>query len=147
MFVNFIKDGKTSALFLDKFFKGTYGLPIGLSYIIRNFFIHGCALGEGGEFFNGSHVSEGFGISDKAWEYLEGGLHSDKDQNNSKYPQENLRTITTFTCASELWPWPKDDLRKLLNICHREMDDALGTLLLTACNLLKTLVASLIGEI
>lgn len=135
---NFIRNGKSTVFSIDKFFKEKYGLPIGVSYVIRNLFIHGCGFDESWVFFEGQHCSTGFRISDKALKYIEDQLDS------NTYPNDNFDNVKSYTNASEPWPWPQDDLRKLLKICHREMDDALGVLLLTACNLLKTLVASLI---
>ena len=45
------------------------------------------------------------------------------------------------------WPQsPQDDLIKLLDICERELDDALGILLGSACGMLKVHLGFMLGQ-
>ena len=132
------KDGSqtaypTSAL-LNASLKDGFGWPIVLSYVIRNIFAHEGGMTPKGCFFDEDTISSGFRIKDLAWEHI-------LEQANNKGFDKSM------TRAPEDWPWPKaqDDLRELLLICNREMDDALGILLRSACDAFKSHVAYLYG--
>jgi hypothetical protein len=101
-----------------------YGLPIAVSYIIRNHFVHDGALHFGEDFFEGNTSSHGFQISSSGWAFLEQQL-KDKcigfDQ----------------TRISDQWPWSQDNLLNLLNLCNQEIDEALVLLIGSSVGMAK----------
>ncbi len=126
---NFIQDGSSTPSIISRLLKESFGWPIAIAYVIRNFFIHESDQQGDLEFFAGEDISDGFKISDKAWQFIM------NKASEHKVINRQMRGTDTLS---------QDNLLNILDICHREMDDALGVLLLTACNLLKTLVASLV---
>ena len=59
----------------------------------------------------------------------------------------DYRVKNTFVRTSSAWPsLPRDDLRVVLASCEREMDDALGVLLGSACASLSAHLAFMVGE-
>ena len=112
----------------------SFGWPIGLSYAIRNHFIHDGGHLDGNDFFEGSTHESAFRISDPGWGRIE-------DQAKS------YGVDPSYHRAGALWPGStKDDLRELLKVCEREMDDALGVLLGSACKSLLGHVGFMLGE-
>lgn len=130
----FIHDGKSTTSLVYGFSRESFGWPVGLSYVIRNHFAHDCAHRNGWAFFDGPTISAGFRISQDGWDHVQ------------ETAQREYKVDPTHTRAPESWPWPQDDLRKVFDICHREMDDALGILLGSACATLKAHVELLVGE-
>lgn len=130
----FIRDGKSTTSLVYGFSRESFGWPVGLSYAIRNHFAHDCAHRDGWTFFEGPTISSGFRISQDGWDHVQ------------ETAQKEYNVDSSHTRAPESWPWPQDDLRKVLDICHREMDDALGILLGSACAVLKAHVELLVGE-
>jgi len=111
-----------------------FGWPIGISYALRNHFIHDGGQLAGANFFHGFNASSRFKISDQGWANLE-----EKAQTYSVLPV-NQRIPAGWPPALQ------DDLRVLLDVCETQMDDALGVLAGTATKTLRSHVAFLIGE-
>ncbi|MCC6999916.1 MAG: hypothetical protein IT370_35275 [Deltaproteobacteria bacterium] len=128
-------EGQATTGLLFAFSRRTFGWPVGLSNTMRNLFAHDGGYREGWAFFKARTPSAGFAISDDGWNYV---LESAKKDNGIGYAD---------TRAPEPWPWPQDDLRKVLKICTREMDDALGTLAGSAVAILRAHVEHLVGII
>lgn len=133
---HFVKEEKkqttTAALFEPV--RHAFGWPIGLSYAIRNHFVHDGAQFDGCDFFEGPVASAAFRISVNGWKRVETQAES--------YGIDRSRHR-----AGASWPSaPRDDLRVMLNVCEREMDDALGVLLGSACNSLLAHVGFMVGE-
>ena len=125
---------KTTAAAVFESVRQTFGWPIGLSYAIRNHFVHDGAQVAGSDFFDGPTAASKFGISLKGWMRVE-----DRAKTYGVEPGHHR--------AGPSWPaTPRDDLRALLEVCEREMDDALGVLLGSACGSLLTHVACMLGE-
>jgi hypothetical protein len=120
------KDNKRTSAPLHRMTQDCFGWPIAISYALRNHFIHGAEQSECPELFEGPSGQCDFRISESAWQWLQ------------KYVDTKYMVKRSQTRAPEPWPWPQDDLRKLLDICHREMDDVLGILVATACSALET---------
>jgi hypothetical protein len=100
----------------------TFGFPIGISYAIRNHFLHDGAHDAGTSFFEGPESHAAFRISATAWKRIEA-------RATTRYGVER-----TFHRLGAGWPvTPLDDLRLVLADCEREVDDALGVLLGSAC--------------
>jgi hypothetical protein len=111
----------------------SFGWPICIAYGARNLFVHTAGGEESWNFFEGNEPAAGFAISEKGWRYLE-----------EKYQGKASSLEPTMTRAPEQWPWHKDDFRKLMDICVREMDVALGVILMTACAAAKQHVGLLL---
>ena len=123
------KGANTSAP-LHKMAHDCFGWPVGLSYAIRNHFIHDGDTIEGPDLFAGPAAVTQFHISDDGWDSV---LKKMKD----------YQVDETHTRAPER-PWPKDDLRNVLDICHREIDALLGILVGTGCAALQAQVRCLL---
>lgn len=110
-----------------------YGWPIGISYALRNHFVHDGGQVAGTDFFDGPTASSGFSISADGWLRIE--------ERAKSYGVDSIhRRVST-------WPTtPRDDLRHILDVCERETDDALGVLVGTASQALLTHVAYMLGE-
>ncbi|MCK6502116.1 hypothetical protein L6R53_01705 [Myxococcota bacterium] len=117
---HFMKNGESAPWLTVHVLKECYGWPIGVSYIVRNHFTHEGGVGDGWGFFESSAVADGFIVSDNAWRYL-----IDKAKKEYKVRPEQAR------CAS-IDPMGKRKLDEILALCHAEMDDALGVLILSA---------------
>jgi hypothetical protein len=112
----------------------TFGWPIAVSYALRNHFIHDGAQSLGKDFFTGSSSSMAFRISPDGWKFIE--------TKTERYAIER-----TFHRLALGWPTsPHADLRLLLADCEREMDDALGILVGSACHTLYLHAGLLIGD-
>lgn len=133
---HFVKEEKkqttTAALFEPV--RHAFGWPIGISYAIRNHFVHDGAQFDGCDFFEGAAASAAFRIPVDGWKRVE------KQAESYGIDQSCHR-------AGASWPSvPTDDLRVVLNFCEREMDDALGVLLGSACSLLLAHAGFMVGE-
>ena len=112
----------------------SFGWPVAICYAIRNEFIHDGASSTEANFFNGASSLAGFRISDSAWDRIvlkaeASNLSASHHRMGSNWPQS-----------------PQDDLIKLLEICERELDDALGILLGSACGMLKIHLGFMLGQ-
>jgi len=126
---------KTTAAALFESVRQTFGWPIGLSYAIRNHFAHDGAQIGGSAFFEGQSTASAFRISVDGWTRIE------------QKAQNEYRVESSYHRAGVSWPLaPRDDLREVLRVCEREMDDALGILLGSACNSLLGHVGFMLGE-
>ena len=112
-----------------------FGWPIGISYALRNHFLHdGVAQVKGANFFHGTNAASAFRISDAGWKYIE-----DKAR-DYKVATTNHRVAAGWLAT------PKDDLRAVLDVCESQVDDALGILAGTAAKTVRNHLGFLIGE-
>jgi hypothetical protein len=133
-FINRERTKKTTAATLYESLRQTFGWPIGLSYAMRNHFVHDGAQIRSFHFFAGASRLDAFRISNEGWDRIEGQAKS-------------YNVDPSYHRAGTLWPVdPKADLRLLLKACEREMDDGLGVLLGSACNTLHSHVGFILGE-
>ncbi len=133
-FVQKDRKTKTAAVVFDSV-KEVFGWPVGISYAIRNHFVHRGGQVGSIDFFEGPLPASAFQISADGWDYIDrtARLEYEVDQSHHR--------------AGASWPSnPTDDLRVLLAICEREMDDALGVLLGAACGSLLAHVGFMVGE-
>jgi hypothetical protein len=109
----------------------SFGWPIAISYALRNQFLHD---GAGGDFFAGPTSASAFKISADGWARVE----------------ERVKIYSVDAAHSRLrgaWkPSAGDDLRKILDACAPEIDDALGVLVGSACQMAMTHIGFLLGE-
>lgn len=134
-FINRDNTRKTTAAALFESVRQAFGWPIGLSYAIRNHFMHDGAQIGGSDFFEGPSAAAAFRISADGWDRVE------------KRAETEYRVERSCHRAGASWPsTPRDDLRIVLTGCEREMDDALGVLLGSACGALLAHVAFMVGE-
>jgi hypothetical protein len=134
-FVSRDKTKKTTAAALFESVRQAFGWPIGLSYAIRNHFVHDGAQIGGSDFFEGLSAASAFRISADGWDRVE------------KKVAAEYRVDRLCHRAGASWPsTPQDDLRVVLAVCEREMDDALGVLLRSACGSLRAHVVFMVGE-
>ncbi len=128
-----LEKGKTPAAVVSKSVRHMFGWPIAISYAIRNHFVHDGAQFDGSDFFEGPTAGAAFRISADGWKRV-----VDKAESYGVETSHNRATS---------WPaTPRDDLRAILEVCEREMDDALGVLLGSACGSLLSHVGCLVGE-
>jgi len=131
-FVQFEK-AKGPAAVLSKSVRHMFGWPIAISYAIRNHVVHDGAQFDGTDFFEGSTAAAAFRVSADGWERVTR-VAEDYGVNGSHHRAPD-------------WPTsPRDDLRLLLVACEREVDDALGVLLGSACGSLLSHVGCMVGE-
>jgi hypothetical protein len=116
LLTHFLKSHSDSTYYSAYFLKLNYGWPIGVSYVIRNHFFHDGALWEGKDFFAGKKVEDGFDISQEGWSFL---LEQMQKKHNLHRNQHRL---------SDSWPWHRNNLLKLLELCNDEIDEALSCL-------------------
>ena len=134
-FVNRDRTKTTTAAALFESVRQAFGWPIGISYAIRNHFVHDGAQIGGSDFFEGPSAASAFQISADGWDRVE------------KRAETEYRVDRSYHRAGANWPnTPRDDLRIVLTVCEREMDDALGVLLGSACGVLRAHVAFMVGE-
>ncbi len=113
-----------------------FGWPIALSYAIRNHFAHDGGQCDGSEFFEGSSALSGFRIADDAWKSMVGIAEKSCG-----------RVDQSWHRVGAGWPSsPENNFRVIMNVCEREMDDALGVLIGTACRSLLAHVGFMLGE-
>jgi hypothetical protein len=126
---------KSTAALLVQSVRQTFGWPIGLSYAIRNHFLHDGAQWEGRDFFEGTAAAAAFRISDAGWKLIEKKAIDEYGVNDSCHR------------AGARWPVaPKEDLRSMLQVIEQEMDDALGVLWGSAWNSLLGHLGFILGE-
>jgi hypothetical protein len=126
---------KKTAGALFESIRHAFGWPIGLSYAIRNHFVHDGGQTAGVDFFEGPSAASAFRISADGWDRVE------------KRAVEIYGVERTLHRVGAGWPsTPRDDLRVVLAVCEREVDDALGVLLGSACNALRSHVGFMLGE-
>jgi len=126
---------KTTAGALYDSLRCSFGWPVGISYAIRNHFVHDGGQMAGSDFFEGSTSASAFRISEEGWARIE------------KTAQERYVVDSSLHRAGATWPVsPRDDLRAVLRVCERETDDALGVLLGSACTTLLGHVGFMLGE-
>jgi hypothetical protein len=115
--------------------RSSFGWPVGISYAIRNHFIHDGAQVGGSDFFEASIPASAFRISVDGWARIE------------KTAQERYGVDASLHRTGATWPVsPRDDLRTVLNVCERETDDVLGVILGSACQTLLAHVGFMLGE-
>lgn len=113
----------------------SFGWPVGVSYAIRNHFVHDGAQTAGSEFFEAATSKSGFRISDEGWARIQ------------KRAEEKYGLDPSLQRNTATWPAsPRDDLRALLRVCEREMDDALGVILGSACQTILAHVGFMLGD-
>lgn len=113
-----------------------FGWPVAISYALRNHFQHdGGAQISGSNFFQGINAASAFRISDPGWTYIE-----DKATREYQVAPASHRIPAGWLAT------PKDDLRIVLDVCERQVDDALGILAGSATKTLRGHLAFLIGE-
>jgi hypothetical protein len=111
----------------------TFGWPVGLSYALRNHFVHDGGQLPRATFFEGPDSKSGFRISDDGWRHVE-------------RRAQTYGVDSGHHRAGAAWPTtPKDDLRILLDACERETDDALGVLVGSAVRSLVSHIGCLLG--
>jgi hypothetical protein len=126
---------KTTAGALYESLQSSFGWPVGVSYAIRNHFVHDGGQMNGSDFFEAPASAAGFRISADGWSHIE------------KTAQNRYSVDASLHRAGAAWPVsPRDDLRVVLRVCERETDDALGVLLGTACQTLLVHVGFMLGE-
>jgi hypothetical protein len=109
----------------------SFGWAAAISYSIRNLFVH-----DGGvNFFEGDVPESAFRISENGWH-----LVITKAQ-GCGVDDGCCRDGTSLPVS----PAPID-LRQVLDVCEREVDEALGVILGAACQLIRVQVAFAIGE-
>lgn len=109
----------------------SFGWPIGISYALRNHFLHD---GAGGDFFAGPTAASAFKVSAPGWARVEDRV---KEYNVNA---AHSRLGNTWT------PSAGDDLRKILDTCALEIDEALGVLVGSACQSAMAHVGFMLGE-
>lgn len=115
--------------------KHTFGWPLAISYALRNHFFHDGGKLDGTDFFEGPSATAGFAISEPGWKRVE------KKAADYGVDSSHHRVGTG-------WPAiPRDDLRTVLEVCEREVDDALGILIGSACKALASHVGFIVGEL
>lgn len=123
----------TAGLVFDSI-RQTFGWPIAVSYALRNHFIH-----DGGQqhelvFFAGSSSGDRFRILADGWRHVRNRALS------YEVVPDNMR-------KSANWPaTPEDDLRVVLDVCERELDEAMGVLVGSACAAISTHLVFLTGN-
>ncbi|MEW6742176.1 MAG: hypothetical protein AB1486_05415 [Planctomycetota bacterium] len=124
---------KTAALFGSM--KRTFGWPICVSYAIRNHFVHDGGRFSSFDLFEGLSPASAFRVSVEGWKRIEDTV------SNTYHVDPSCQR------AAGSWPTnPREDLRVVLSVCEREMDDALGILLGSACRSLLAHVGFMLGE-
>lgn len=125
---------KNTAGALYESVRQTFGWPIGISYALRNHFVHDGAQLAGADFFDGPTAASRFAISADGWTRIE--------ERAKSYGVD-----PTHHRVGPSWPTaPRDDLRVVLDICERESDDALGILVGSACRMLVAHVGCMVSE-
>ena len=119
------KRKKTTANVLYGSLRPSFGWPVGVSYVIRNHFVHDGGRMVGSSFFESTSAAAGFRISEDGWLYI-------KNKVIAKYKLEER-----FCRPGVRWPPnPRDDLRNVLKFCEGEVDNVLGVIVGAACHVL-----------
>ncbi|WP_141620722.1 hypothetical protein [Myxococcus sp. AB036A] len=112
----------------------SFGWPIAVSYALRNHFVHDGGQLAGLDFFDGPTAGAGFKISTDGWARIE-----ERAKSYGVNPSH-------YRVGAAWKPSAGDDLRAVLDVCEREMDDALGVLVGSACHSLMAHVGFVLGE-
>jgi hypothetical protein len=123
-------ESKTAAIVFSSL-RQSFGWPIAISYALRNHFLHD---GAGGDFFDGPTAAAGFKVSTSGWSRIE------------ERVREHKVDGTCSRLGSAWTPAAGDDLRKILDTCAPEIDEALGVLVGSACHIAMTHVGFMLGE-
>lgn len=134
LFLNVDRKKHTASALFESI-RQTFGWPIAVSYALRNHFIHDGAQTSGTDFFHGPTSTANFIISDGGWIAVQ-----DKALNYGA-EQNHHRLGPAGWIAG-----PRTDLRAVLDMCEREMDDALGVLVGSATMMLRTHVGFVLGQ-
>lgn len=129
-----LNKNKAFSVVVHEPFLSSFGWPIGLSYALRNHFVHDGASVRGRNFFIGETSTSAFEVSLDGWKRIE--------RKAADYGVDDK-------CHRRGAGWlanPTSDLRLVLRDCETEVDDALGTLLGGACAALKAQLAFVLGE-
>lgn len=123
---HFLKDGNNLAQQTYFFLKDNYGLPIGISYAIRNHFLHDASIipDTGKNFFESTEVINQFQISPDGKDWLKNKVEG----NNNSKKEYGLKGYKFRSNLIQNW-YDYDDLLELLELCHGELDDGLGCLI------------------
>jgi hypothetical protein len=123
----------TAGLLYDSI-RQTFGWPIAVSYALRNHFIHDGGQQQDVAFFAGAGSIDRFRILDDGWKRIRNRALS------YEVLPDNMRKSANWPAA------PEEDLRVVLDVCEREVDEALGVLLGSACAALSTHLLFLTGS-
>lgn len=112
----------------------TFGWPICISYAIRNHFLHAGGHANGVDFFTSNAPAAGFQVSAEGWEHV-------------------LRLASAYGVETGFHrlgaaglPNATADLRGVILACDRELEDALGVILGSACMALLSQVGFILGD-
>lgn len=109
----------------------SFGWPIAISYALRNHFLHD---GAGGDFFEGPTAASAFKISARGWSRIE-----------DRVKEYNVTSAHSRSGGAWL-PTAGDDLRTVLDACAPEIDEALGVLVGSACQIAMVHLGFMLGE-
>lgn len=123
-------EGKTAAIVFYSL-RMSFGWPVAISYALRNHFLHD---GGAGDFFVGPNAASAFKVSSAGWARIE--------ERVREYNVNAAHTRSPNTFA----PSAGDDLRKILDTCAAEIDEALGVLVGSACQMAIAHVGFMLGE-
>jgi hypothetical protein len=123
-------ESKTAAIAFYSL-RQSFGWPIAISYALRNHFLHD---GAGGDFFDGPTAASAFKISAPGWARIE-----------DRVKEYNVNAAHS-RLGSAWTPSAGDDLRKILDTCAPEIDEALGVLVGSACQIAMAHVGFMLGE-
>lgn len=122
---HFIKDGKSARGFGAAILREAYAWPIAVSYVIRNHFAHDGGVRSGNDFFESRSAALAFRVSQAGWSYVDDQVRKE----HGAVPRQTRRAMQ--------WP-PGDDLLDVLDLCHAELDDALGILMVSSARAVRT---------
>ncbi len=123
-------ESKTAAIaFLS--LRHSFGWPIAISYALRNHFLHD---GAGADFFDGPTAASAFKVSSDGWARVE--------ERAKSYNVDAVHSRFAGTWS----PSAGDDLRKILDACAPEMDEGLGVLFGSACQMAIAHIGFMLGE-
>jgi hypothetical protein len=115
--------------------RSAFGWPVGLSYGLRNHFIHDGGQMAASDFFEGRAAVSAFRISSDGWARV------------LERAQDVYGLDPSLHRVGKAWPVnPRDDLRPVLDVFEREMDDALGVIVGSASHFLHVHVGFMLGD-
>lgn len=117
---HFVKDNNTWPHHPGAIFRAAYAWPVALSYIIRNHFMHDGACDKGSDFFAGERSTDGYSLSESGIGYIVKKTGTDQYNVNEKMSRLDKS------------PLDETDLLKLLELCHGQIDEVLGHLVMLA---------------
>jgi hypothetical protein len=130
---HFVGEGANSKIAAIAFYslRQSFGLPIAISYTLRNHFLHD---GAGGNFFDGPTARSAFKISVQGSKHIEERIK----KHDVKSTFSRLNPAFGFSAG--------DDLRDILDMCAPEIDEALGILVGSACQIAMAHLGFMLGE-